>query len=252
MKSFLISLVFTLLWLPLQAQSVLAVKEDFPTYREIYNIDTETMRKEGSYVRLHRFKTDTLALGAYARDEKIGPWHYYGKEGQLLLTYDYDNGEVVRLESGAIETVSIPVKLGNQFLAVNVDTPPLYLGYQEALDHELDLLLEVPEYCIRRGLSGSSIASFTVSRSGNIKDLTIDKVIHPSMEPAIQKAIHGLSSRWIPARRNGQEVESRVNIIFDIQFFENHAPDYKSPYVEKPGVYVIEKIFIPERNNYEG
>lgn len=244
--------LFLLMVISSNAQSIKPVVEDLPTYREIYTIDPITMDREGRYVRLHRFRADTLAKGAYLNGRKIGPWIFYNQEGKAMLTYNYDNGEVEELHSNTHDEISMPVRKGDDYVAGLVDTPPLYLGYQDQFLHELDLLFEVPDLCMKSGLSGASIASFSIGRDGRMRDITVDKTIHPILEASIRNALERVPGKWLPARQGDQKVESRITVIFDIQFFETQNPEYQNQFVEKPGVYILEKIFVAKPQEQQG
>lgn len=252
MKRIMIGLSLAVLPFLCGAQSVKPVVEDLPTYREVYNINPLTMDREGRYVRLHRFRADTLAKGAYQNGKKVGPWIYYDREGNVMLSYNYDNGQVEQLSDTPMEKISMAIPNDDGYEAGLVDTPPLYLGYQDQFLHELDLLFEVPELCMRSGLSGPSIASFTVDEEGHMKDILITKTIHPDLEAPIKTALGKIDGRWLPAEREGKKVKSRVTVVFDIQFFESRDPEYENQFVENPGVYVLEKIFVPKTRKQQG
>ncbi len=250
MKRTLLSSFMILLVLQASAQRFQPVKEDLPAYREIHTIKPESPDREGRYMRLPRWQGDTLVCGNYQQGKKIGPWTYYGTGGEVLLHYHYDKGEVIRF--GAPGKVSVAVVKGGDVMADTVDLPPLYLGYQDEVRHILDRHLEVPEACMRKGLSGTSMATFTVDEEGSMQDIRVEKVIHPSLITPLEQALKQLRGHWLPAEKNGGPVASRISVIVDIQFFEEDQPDYRGQFVEKPGVYVVEKIFIPKTAHFKG
>lgn len=226
------------------AQELKTKKKSSYNFEEIYTIDKKTKLKHGFYVKLNKNPKDTLVKGYYSNEEKVNLWTFYGKNNSIYMQYNYDN-DVVKLSKDVSITVdSIQIRKGNAFRLSKVDTPPLFIGCEDEIKTILRENFQAPTSLFENEVSGMSMVSFVVNKTGQIQDISIESSFSNDLGPAIVKSIESTNHQWIPAKLDGNPMVSKMYIIYDIILTEDADYKHHSRFQDKPDLVVIDLIYL--------
>lgn len=219
-----------------QVRKTVTIENKYQT--EKYTINKTNEKKEGNYLVLGKTKTDTLVIGNYANDTKIGTWEYRTSQNRMYICYDYDNS-IVRKFSNEISNIdSFYIKNDTAIVLTKVDRAPVYLGYKSAIKYILWKNTFVPIQMAQQGTTGTSLASFIVNTTGKISDIKIEKSINKDLDKIILNAISKVDGDWLPAIKSAVPVDSKIYILVNVSFDK-----ITSKYTEKPYLLVHNLIY---------
>jgi TonB family protein len=70
-------------------------------------------------------------------------------------------------------------------------------------------------------ISGSILASFLITKNGEIRDIKIEKSLCESCDKEAVRIIESMP-RWIPAKKDGLNIESRVVIPIEFKLYSEN------------------------------
>ena len=236
-------LIFILISCQGISQELKKKKKTNDFYKEVFFVVKKTKVKHGDYFKINLKTKDTLVKGVYAHGKKVKTWYYYGAHNKKYLEYNYDKGQAGYISDKVKKIDSFTIFDGKAYVLSKVDAPPIYLGYEDEILEVLTQNFNPPPIVFKKGLSGVSVASFIINKKGQIQDIILESVIDKALEPSFLKAFKGIDGSWIPAKRDGQTINSKMLILFSIKFIKNLNSDHGLPFVKKPHFKVVEIVF---------
>lgn len=111
----------------------------------------------------------------------------------------------------------------NQVFTV-VEQMPKFPGGEQALMQYIARSIKYPEEAQRSGVQGRVISSFVVDEQGQIKDITVVRGVHASLDEEAVRVI-AQSPKWEPGRQRGKSVQVRYTlpILFRLQETDNEG-----------------------------
>lgn len=216
MKLFLfLSLLFVSFITP--AQTFEIKKSNTSCFKEIYLIDKSTQMKCGKFLKLDKQSKDTLISGYYQNGQKTGIWRYFMKDNHLWMSYDFDKKSFLLLPPEISKTDSFLVVKGQKLMYTKVDNPPVYLGSKNEIEKVLSKEIELNPEIIANSKSGVSFARFVVGSDGKLKNITQEVMLSVDLFPQIENILKKLEEEWIPARIDGEAVDSQSILVIDIK-----------------------------------
>lgn len=213
-------------------------------FKETFFIDKVTKARNGKYVKIDVYTRDTLVVGHYFNNMKVNTWKYYGEDKNVFQEYDYDKGRLKYIRNEVMEVDSFVVKVNNDFILTRIESPPIYIGFENEVKRTIYENCNPGNSFWDKEVSGVTMVSFIIDKKGQIKDIEIESGFDESIEPSIINSIRQINGYWIPAKLNGQAVESKIYILYDYLVIENNLQKkYDSIYEEKPYLYVIEVFY---------
>jgi hypothetical protein len=209
------------------------------SYIEIFTVDKNTNEKDGEYIKINKSTKDTLIYGNYKNDNKVGIWKYYSKNNRLFIAFDYEKKVLNQLPHKVAVVDSFPIRKDTSFYLSKVDSPPIYLGYENELHDILKQNALVPAEVCEKGISGTSLASFIVNCRGKIADIEIENSLSPELDKNIINTINKINGDWIPSKANGEIVDSKIYVLYNISPMVT-----TTTYFEKPYLLVVNLIYI--------
>ncbi|NOU62220.1 energy transducer TonB [Marinifilum caeruleilacunae] len=193
---------------------------------EIFTVDKKTKLRNGTYIKLKNQTGDTLVKGQFKNDEKVGLWEFKTYSNEPYMTYNYDNKEIVNLIS---QVDSFPIRRDSIFVVEKVDRPAIYLDFDSGIDFCL-MQTQLPVSMVRYGVYGSAMASFVIGKEGQIKDIEVLVSMDKAFDKFILEKIQSLKGNWIPARKNGQNVDSKMFVLYKTSDSQKPIDDLDKAY----------------------
>lgn len=94
------------------------------------------------------------------------------------------------------------------------DVPPSFLGNINPayfLERWVYQYLKYPKSCIKDGIQGRVLVTFTIEKDGTVQDVHVTRSVDPELDEAAIKVVEA-SPKWKAARRNGQKVACTMTI----------------------------------------
>ncbi|NNF19205.1 MAG: hypothetical protein HKN61_05470 [Flavobacteriaceae bacterium] len=202
----------------------------------------------GTSVSPSEFLPGGGSSGSKTSDSKRS-WSFFNQKKEIVLAFHYQDGTLMKAVNLLSVPLSVPVLQEGTYRIEEVESPPLYLGnpsdFTQLLQQEFPLKKSVRE----ANCSGLFQASLVIGPQGQLQSITADKVPFAGMETAFLSALGRLQGGWLPAVKDGQGVSSKVLVLMDLQSFPDTecASHYTTPYLQKPGVFVVTRKLISER-----
>lgn len=108
------------------------------------------------------------------------------------------------------------VKVDNAFVFTNIDSPPVYIGYEDEISYLLANNLSVSLRLMEAGVSGYTQAYMIINKLGKLENVGIEKSLDADMDKNILKTIQLIDGQWIPAKRNGQPVDTKIYVLVNV------------------------------------
>lgn len=216
----------------------------YGTMKEVYFIDKKTSFKNGiSYILNTKLK-DTLSVGSYKNEMRIGIWKYFDFDsGEKFMEYNYTNDSLNYLNN-ELTADSFLVKMDGKLVYTKVDRPLLFLGYSGEIEHKISKELELPEELLTNEMSASSLLGFTVDKHGNILSGVVLRSFNPSIENQLHKAVMAFNGRMLPPIVNGKAVDSQFYVRFNFNQKAKNQSVKNLPYIYNIGIMVYKKTTV--------
>lgn len=88
---------------------------------------------------------------------------------------------------------------------------PEFKGGTAKMSEFIGKHIEYPEECIDKGITGKVYVSFVVDKKGRIKNVQVDRSVHPKLDEAAVNVINKMP-KWRPGEQDGKRVKCRVRI----------------------------------------
>ncbi len=178
-------------------------------------------------------------------------WSFFNQKDEVVLAFHYQDGTLLKAVNRLSVPLSVPVLSQGSYRMEEVDSPPLYLGDPYDFTHLLQQEFPLKRSVREANCSGLFQASLIIGPEGQLKSITADKVPFPGMETPFLSALGRLQGRWLPAVKNGRGVSSKVLVLMDLQSFPDTecASHYTTPYLQKPGVFVVTRKLISKETS---
>lgn len=237
MKLYVSLIILFLAISPVFSQKTRTIKKKINhSQLEIYDYDRRAKAKHGNYLLLNN--NDTLISGKYNQNNRIGIWKYNDEEGNPYLTYDHDNNKTI-WQSDEISGIDMFLILhDSELLLTKVERPPLLLGYRNMFNKHItdNVILTLP--LVQGGIGGIGYASVTINANGELSDINVDKSLHRDLDKIIINAIKSCYGKWLPAIVDGEAVDSKINLIFNVS-----GSGFLRKIEEKPYQQVFEIVY---------
>lgn len=199
--------------------------------KEIYRIDKKTKQKEGFYYVVNTQTEDTLVVGNYLNDNKVGLWKYFETDTTLFYTYNYDSN-ILSNPNNVSGGDSTYIKSNNEYVFASVDNPQLYGSYKNAAVTELAMAFTLPISILKEGKCGRFIYSFVVDETGVLKNIVVEQSSLKEFDTSVIKGLQALKENWLPAKKDGKVCDSKTFLFIDIANDKSKVQDIENtPYL---------------------
>lgn len=185
--------------------------------KEVYQIDKKSKQKEGFYYKISMATKDTLVIGNYSSDQKIGLWAYNKMNGEKYLEFNYETKSITSFYGDKLKSDSTYILRDNKFILDKVDHPQIYLGFEDEPIFHIARSIKLPLEIVKNGITGRSIASFVVGENGKIRDRKIELSLSKELDKKILDVINKLTGDWVPASKDGKSFSSKIILTLDVQ-----------------------------------
>lgn len=184
--------------------------------------------KEGLWKYFDPATGNILLQTNYSNNVKNGPFLVFNENGETVGKGRFFSGKVDTVHWEVENSAAFDYLLAYEYSETKgngtVDKMPYFTVCEknkaevkedwcteEMLFDMLDTL-EYPEDALRHRVEGQAIISFTVTKTGAIKDISIDRGLCEEYKNAITEAMKSMPE-WSPARKDGKAVEYRYTFI---------------------------------------
>ena len=216
MRTSFIAAFLLFVFILVQAQELKKKKIQGPVYTEVFQINKETKKKQGDYLKILNFSKDTLVKGNFENDSVAGVWTYFDKNNHPRLKYNFSTDSCVWISEMASKSDTFSVRIGKNFGFTRLDRPPLYIGFFHDPAIIFQENIKPPIEMMEKGESVLEIASFIVNKNGNIAEINTEEIKNSSLRFAVEKAFRINSLRYLPGILKGQPVDTKLFVVLDI------------------------------------
>lgn len=207
--------------------------------KEIFFVSQKEKQRCGNYVKLSMPNKDTLIKGTYENGIKTGLWTYYN--GNSKYEYNYSTNQLISVPETTSSNNSFMVAENDKYVIKKVDNAPFFLGSIEEIKFFIKRI-RLPESIFRKGLTGVSIISLDISSKGDI-NYSILNSLDVTFEKYVVDILNKYKEKWVPAKVDGKEVDSRILIKFTITSNRNIIEEVDQPYVWNVNYIVFGSTF---------
>jgi len=210
-----IALIFLLVLAPslLFGQKTKLVK-DQGNYEEYYVLKKNPDVMHGEYKKFNS-KGIIQTVGYYKNGVEDSIWSFYNSKGDLIQKYDVMKKDLVYFKLDDNEenrTYKIIDGINNP--TVILDRPPLYVGGNDFLYHEILMRIRYPEEALGSNIKGKVYVSFVIDKSGNLNNFKILKSLGYGLDEEVIRVFQSLPHNWLPGIYNGNPVD--VEYIYPV------------------------------------
>lgn len=152
--------------------------------------------------------------GNYSKGKKIGEWTGHYESGKLALSEKYNGSEDRSYSSTYLD------EAGNAIALDKIESPPLFPGGIDKFYSFLGRNIKYPIDAAERNIQGNVFISFTITETGAIEDIKIDRKLYPSLDQEALRVIR-MCPKWIPGKLFGKNARVLYNI--PIKFSLQHS-----------------------------
>jgi hypothetical protein len=141
---------------------------------------------------------------------KTGIWEYYDKPGEVALSVDYDNGQILFLKP---DTSKYAIQFKKEeYMMMEVDRPARYIGSIRELYEIVNTNVRFPAQARRNSTVGSFHIIFEVDNTGQAHNFRAINDIGDGCGEAIIESLKLVPNLWLPALIDGKSYNSRFSI----------------------------------------
>ena len=214
-------------------QSLETKKVTSGIFKEIYSVEKKTKVKSGTYVKIGKLSKDTLIVGQYQNNQRSGVWKYFSDGNKLWMSYDFDKKAFALIPDEIKNITQFNVSNGSEYTEQKVDNPPIYLASKKEIELRISSEIVPSADIVVDSKSGLCIARFVIDKTGRLKDIVPEVMMSDVIFPQIKLIMEDLKEPWIPAKMNGQEVDSQYILVLDIK------PEGKPLFEDNPKCIVV-------------
>jgi hypothetical protein len=236
----ILCIILAFIHLSLYSQDLQRKKKSDLFNQETYFINKKDKKKNGPYLLQNISGNDTLVSGQYRNDSLCGIWSYYSEANQLFLKYNHDSHQLL-FESEKIEKVdSFYIQSNGKFKYDEVDSPPVFIGYNNEIRIALARSIKTPVYILEKGQSCVSIYSIEIGSDGEITKYITEQSSDKGIDEQILQILKNYNSKWIPAKKAGEPVVSKIFLIVRILPQQIASQGTKEVLLEKPYIWKVD------------
>jgi hypothetical protein len=207
-------------------------------FKEIYSVEKKTKVKNGTYVKIEKLSKDTLIVGQYQNNQRSGVWKYFSEGNKLWMSYDFDKKAFALIPDEIKNITQFNVSNGSEYTEQNVDNPPIYLASKKEIEFQISSEIIPVADIVVNSKSGLCIARFVIDKTGHLKDIVPEVMMSDVIFPQMKSILEDLKEPWIPAKMNGQEVDSQYILVLDIK------PEGKPLFEDNPKCIVVHYSYL--------
>jgi len=215
------------------SQAIETKKVTSGIFKEIYSVEKKTKIKSGTYVKIGKLSKDTLIVGQYQNNQRSGVWKYFSEGNKLWMSYDFDKKAFALIPDEIKNLTQFNVSNGSEYTEQKVDNPPIYLASKKEIEFRISSELVPSADIVVNSKSGLCVARFVIDKTGHLKDIVPEVMMSYAIFPQIKLIMEDLKEPWIPAKMNGQEVDSQYILVLDIK------PEGKPLFEDNPKCIVV-------------
>ena len=215
------------------SQAIETKKVTSGIFKEIYSVEKKTKVKSGTYVKIGKLSKDTLIVGQYQNNQRSGVWKYFSEGNKLWMSYDFDKKAFALIPDEIKNLTQFNVSNGSEYTEQKVDNPPIYLASKKEIELQISSGVIPVEDIVVNSKSGLCVARFVIDKTGHLKDIVPEVMMSYAIFPQIKLIMEDLKEPWIPAKMNGQEVDSQYILVLDIK------PEGKPLFEDNPKCIVV-------------
>lgn len=166
-------------------------------------------QKDSTWIR-YGINLNVLAIGNYAKDEKVGVWKYFLPGGELEQAYDYTNKKFVSVKADPSKT-TYQVISGSDTTYEALSRPPTVIGGSGVYLEVIARNLRIPSSAFRRGANGRVYVRFIIDETGKASDFGVLKKGDKDLDAEAIRVVK-LIEGWQPALKG----ETPVKVIHTI------------------------------------
>lgn len=173
----------------------------------------------GNVLETQTYKRDTLdgayaaywpngivkQVGSYTHGNKIGEWTGHYESGKVAMSEKYNGSDPKPYSSTYLD------EEGKETTFVKLETPPTFPGGIDKFYMLLARNIKYPPDAAEKNIQGNVFISFTVTETGAIENIKIDRKLYPSLDQEALRVMK-LSPKWIPGKHYGKNVRVLYNI----------------------------------------
>lgn len=198
-------------------QETKAVTKKSSGFREEFSIlSTDKKVKHGLYKK-YEGKDQLLMEGVYESNKKVGEWKFYSK-GQLEQTYDFTTKELKYVRKPEYSSKAV---VNGTIQDVQLDTPPLYVGFKAGLNEELNKVMTYPYQALRMAVEGKVLASVWVTDSGEVSDINIIQGIMDECDKEVITGLTKVEKNWVAGTKDGSKIKAELFIVIEFKLHDN-------------------------------
>jgi TonB family protein len=163
--------------------------------------------------------------------------HAKGYAGYAKITSAKDDGAINDL---LIDPVSESDKFSPDALVSDkVITKPEFPGGEAALNRFIEKSISYPGIALENGISGKVYVSFTIDKTGSVKDARIEKGVDASLDREALRVVNSLP-KWKPGRVDGEIVETGYTVPVNFELPTNWLkPKIKQLELTGDPIYIV-------------
>jgi len=148
------------------------------------------------------------STGKYIKDQRIGEWTFYRKQGDIAQKYDYTTFKVTYYTFDSGVSTYIAQSKGRQLKPAKLDRPAMYIGGKLAAMTFIARNMKYPEAAYKAGIHGMVEVAIKILPDGSATDVWVTKSVDKTLDDAAIAIAKKLPSEWIPAIYEGKLVPS--------------------------------------------
>jgi TonB family protein len=152
--------------------------------------------------------------------------------------------QLVVLPLLAVLVMGDPVSESDKFspdalVSDKVITKPEFPGGEAALNRFIEKSISYPGIALENGISGKVYVSFTIDKTGSVKDARIEKGVDASLDREALRVVNSLP-KWKPGRVDGEIVETGYTVPVNFELPTNWLkPKIKQLELTGDPVYIV-------------
>lgn len=167
---------------------------------------SDTAKKHGQYSLIYKGKT--IESGEYRYGERVGVWEFYNIHNKVEFRYDYDSRTPFNITPHKGQTYTArtfpSIYLGSPLVPVHFITHHTYYPLSESEDTYKDCKV---------------VLALQISKYGKMTGFYLKEKSKEGFNNVVSKAAEKIPKhwRWVPARKDGRNVDSEylITVIFE-------------------------------------
>lgn len=161
-------------------------------------------KKDSTWTR-YGSHANTLVVGNYDKDEKVGIWKFYTTTGELEQEYDYSKKEIVSFKPDPPNT-NYQVLNGTDTTYEQLSRPPMVVGGAHSYLITIAKNLRYPVGAHKSNISGKVYVRFVIDEKGDTSNYGVLKAGDKSLDEEAIRVVK-LIEGWQPAMIDDKPVK---------------------------------------------